>query len=86
MTEQPERCVGPGGLCAELVVGYVELGAERCPLCRRHTIELAHDLLERLGFVVELAAGRTGAELAVRLDKRIVESLERCRVRQAMRA
>lgn len=70
--------------CNALVIGHVEIAGERRPLCRIHTMELARALLE-LGFDIELAGGRTAAELVGRLDKRVVEQLERRRVRAAMR-
>ena len=70
--------------CPALVIGHVEIAGELRPMCRQHTTELAHALLE-LGFDMELAGGRTGAELLGRLDKRVVEQLERRRVRAAMR-
>lgn len=70
--------------CPALVIGHVEIAGELRPLCRIHTMELARALLE-LGFDIELAGGRTAAELVGRLDKRVVEQLERRRVRAAMR-
>lgn len=69
--------------CLGLVIGHVELGGEVLELCRAHTLELAHALLD-LGFDIEIAGGRVAAELEGRLDKRVVEALERRRVRQAM--
>lgn len=76
--------VNRGDYCRQLVIGSAELAGARVWLCRGHTQALAAALAE-LGFVLELAGGRTFDELTERLPARVVAALERRKERLVKR-